>query len=555
MGSLGFAFGETIIKDNKVRKLNPDVKRQGRFFRFYFFILIFVFGIAVITIRLFSLTVISGSYYKKLAGENRIREITLPAPRGIIYDRNKIPLVRNIPKNLFYTEGSTREYIYGEESGNLLGYVGEVGTEELSRLKPYKLKDIVGKVGIEKAYDEVLRGKDGVQMYEVDAKDIYKRTLGRIEPKAGENLILNIELELQKKAAELLKDKKGAVLASDPVSGAILVIYSSPSYDANKILREENLDDIFKNPDNPLFNRAISGLYPPGSTFKIITSIAALSSGAITSDTTVEDSGIIRIGENYSYANWYFTQYGKTEGEVNLIKAIQRSNDIYFYKAGERTGIRELAKWAKNLGVGKILDIDIESEEKGLMPDPDWRKKVFGEEWFLGNTYITAIGQGDILTTPLQVNFWTNVIANGGKLCRPNIAKTRSVSCQDLGIEQEFIKIIREGMVKACEPGGTGWPMFNFSAGNPRIELDGVDFLEGPVASSASGKQVTIKTACKTGTAEFGDPKGKTHAWFTVFAPVFKPQISLTVLVEAGGEGSSVAGPIARDLLKTWFER
>ena len=362
-------------------------------------------------------------------------------------------------------------------------------------------------------------------------------------------------MELQKKAAELLKDKKGAVLASDPVSGAILVIYSSPSYDANKILREENLDDIFKNPANPLFNRAISGLYPPGSTFKIITSIAALSSGAITSDTTVEDSGIIRIGENYSYANWYFTQYGKTEGEVNLIKAIQRSNDIYFYKAGERTGIRELAKWAKNLGVGKILDIDIESEEKGLMPDPDWRKKVFGEEWFLGNTYITAIGQGDILTTPLQVNFWTNVIANGGKLCRPNIAKTRSVSCQDLGIEQEFIKIIREGMVKACEPGGTGWPMFNFSAGNPRIELDGVDFLEGPVASSASGKQVTIKTACKTGTAEFGDPKGKTHAWFTVFAPIFKPQISLTVLVEAGGEGSSVAGPIARDLLKTWFER
>ena len=584
MNPLGLIFGENILKNRNIQ-YKAEGKHRDTFYRFYLFIAILLVGFALLFIRLFTLTMLEGASFRKLSSENRVREANLPATRGIIYDRNKNPLVRNIPvytgidgKILFnkpfdeaqdksrekelFIESATREYIYGEIFGNLIGYTGEASPSDLKKLaslgektdiRPLKLKDKVGKMGVEEAFDETLRGRDGQELYEVDATGKYVRTLGIAESRTGVSLNLNIDLNLSKAADQLMKGRRGAVVVSIPNSGEILVLYSSPNFDPNKILKAEDLDAIFESPDKPLFNRSISGVYPPGSTFKIITSLAGLESGAVKAQTTIEDTGIIKIGDKYSYSNWYFTQYGKIEGQVNLVRALQRSNDIYFYKIGEKTGIATLADWGKKLGIGKRLGIEISSEEAGLMPDPVWRARSKGEDWFLGNTYHTAIGQGDVLVTPLQVNFWTNVIANGGKLCRPYLVANKNPQCEALPIKKENIEIVREGLIKACQEGGTGWPLFNFKINSDKLKIDKINFIESEASGGA--KMTGITTACKTGTAEFGHPKNLTHAWFTVFAPAYSPQISVTVLVEEGGEGSSVAAPIARELLKVWFER
>ncbi|MCL4382428.1 penicillin-binding transpeptidase domain-containing protein, partial [Patescibacteria group bacterium] len=259
----------------------------------------------------------------------------------------------------------------------------------------------------------------------------------------------------------------------------------------------------------------------------------------------VEDTGVITIGP-YKYPNWFWLQYGKTDGLLNIVTALKRSNDIYFYKVGEWVGVEKLAQWAGKMGVGKILGIDLPGEAAGVMPTPEWRKKTRGDEWYLGDTYHLAIGQGDLQVTPLQANFWTNVIANGGKLCRPTLLKNQD--CKDLGLKKETIGLIKEGMKEACSTGGTGWPFFEFK-----------------VQSSEFGER-KISVACKTGTAEYGDPQNKTHAWFTVFAPLpaeksakaapaDEPELTITVLVEGGGEGSNVAAPIAKKILEEWFNR
>ena len=380
----------------------------------------------------------------------------------------------------------------------------------------------------------------------MDADGQKVRTLGRDEPTPGETVELSIDSAISQVVASAFPvDKKGAVIVSKPTTGELLAIYSSPSFNPNGFTlgqTQEQYEELMASPDEPMFFRAIGGVYPPGSTFKLVTAIAALSEGAFEAETTVEDIGVIRIGQ-FSYPNWFFTQYGKTDGLVDIVKAIQRSNDIYFYKAGEGVGIEKLAAWTRKLGVGAPLGIEISGEAAGLMPDPAWKRGHFTSAWdleqrnhlwFLGDTYHVAIGQGYLLTTPLQVNTWTNVVANEGKLCRPTIEKGVR-DCRDLGIDEDTLAIIIEGMKKACEPGGTGWPLFDFQ----------------------------VPVACKTGTAEFGDPDDKTHAWFTVFAPVgsgstppsTEPEISVTVLVEGAGEGSDVAAPIAKKILEEWFRR
>jgi penicillin-binding protein 2 len=301
----------------------------------------------------------------------------------------------------------------------------------------------------------------------------------------------------------------------------------------------------------------------------MLTALAALETGTISPDTKIEDTGVLTVGK-FSFGNWYFSQYGKKEGFLNIVGAIKRSNDIFFYKLGEMIGIQKLADWVKKAGGGSPTGIDMPGEESGLMPDPAWQKEVKGEDWYLGNTYHIAIGQGDILATPLQVNSWTNTVANGGKLCRPHLVRGQKLAagsqnglCKDLNLKKENVALVKEGMNQACSPGGTGFPLFNFKVPSTstdatgkeslKFKIDGVDFLEPTEASVSAKNWVEIPVACKTGTAEYGDPKNKTHAWFTLFAPVVHPQVSITVLVEGGGEGSSVAGPIAKKILDKWF--
>ncbi|MBI4990883.1 hypothetical protein HZB96_02200 [Candidatus Gottesmanbacteria bacterium] len=483
----GGIFPEEIIKEEKLGKFSSSISGSlDTPERVWLFVIILVLGLSLLFGRLSTLTLFEGSSYRKLAEGNRIRESTIPAPRGIIYDRNGNILVRNIPTfslsngQVFFEnipgtvsgeikESISREYEYGELFAHSLGFVGEINEGELKKLNinpssVYKIGDMVGKMGIEKYYDQKLRGRDGKQLQEVDAFGKVVRILGKVDPAAGENLQLSLSVPLQKSAAEGLKDKKGAVVAADPKTGQILALYSSPSFDPNAFIRDVNVEKILTAEDRQLFNRAIAGLYPPGSTFKIITALSALETGSISKSTQFEDTGVLQVGQ-YSYGNWYFNQYGKKEGMLDIVGAIKRSNDIFFYKTGEVVGIEKLSDWAKKIGVGKILGIDIPEEEAGLMPDAKWQKETRGEDWYLGNTYHVAIGQGDVLTTD----------------------------------------------------------------------------------------DIPMDVACKTGTAEFGDPKNRTHAWFTVFAPVNNPQISVTVLVENGGEGSSIAGPIAKNILEEWF--
>ena len=450
----GGIFGEGIIKSKHKRKTGykifpHDLYDSGS--RMLLLSVILFFGLGILLARLVSLTLVEGIRYKTLASENRIREIKVDAPRGIIYDRMGNILVRNTPvfkksnTEIFFekkpssasgefTEGVVRDYVYGSLFAHVVGFTGEIGDEEIKNAKlkmqnsgtDYKSGDIVGKTGIEKEYDEILRGIGGKELVEVDATGSRVRVMGRLSPKSGNNLNVTLDLKLQQAAFDALKDKKGAVVATIPATGEVLVLYSSPSFDPNNFIRGIGLDEILQNEeDRPLFNRAIGGTYPPGSTFKIITSVAALESGAINKDTEIEDTGVLTVG-SFSFGNWYFSKYGRKEGMLNVVGAIRRSNDIFFYKIGELTGIDTIASMARKMGAEKVTGIDIEGEARGVMPDREWVKRVRDENWYLGNTYHVAIGQGDILATPLQVNYWTNAIANNGRVCRPYLAEIKN---------------------------------------------------------------------------------------------------------------------------------
>ncbi|OIN88691.1 hypothetical protein COW80_00375 [Candidatus Beckwithbacteria bacterium CG22_combo_CG10-13_8_21_14_all_01_47_9] len=444
--------------------------------------------------RLIGVGLINHDYYQTLARENRVKVIKLPAERGKIYDR--------------FNQSLTGA---GEAFGHVLGYVGEGNRE------------IIGKDGLELVYDQLLRGKDGSLLVETDAEGLVVREIGRNDPQPGADLTTTLDKGLQQKAFALLAGRKGALVASEPQTGAILALVSSPGFKPDAVgqyLTDKNL---------PLFNRAIGGVYPPGSTFKIITAVAALEEKKIDQTTMIEDTGEIQIGP-YRYGNWYFSQYGRTEGWLNLVGAIKRSNDIFFYRLGESLGIRALSEWAKWFGVGNKTMIDLPGEAAGVMPDPDWKQMVKKEDWFLGDTLISAIGQGDILMTPLQVNQMAGLIAAQGNFCRPYLVGNKN--CRQLDISPSTLALIIEGMSQVTQTGGTAFPFFDFP----------------------------IPVAGKTGTAEFGLPaqagdQAKTHAWFTGFAPADNPNIVVTVLLEGAGEGSYQAAPVAKELLIYWFSR
>lgn len=534
--------------------------------------------------RLLSLQIVKGREYRSLAEGNRIRTETIHAPRGIIYDRNGYPLVRNVPgfrikeadetkvishkeALAVYAKGgkeegelevdSLREYLYAEELSHMLGYLAEASEEEVKSSR-YQPGDRTGRVGIEEKYENHLRGVDGKKLVEIDAKLSKKRSLGEVEARVGKDLWLTIDLSLQRSAFSAMSAvKKGALIVTDPRTGEVLALVAKPSFDPNLFTLGENYNkdrkgNTYKNAQQivsddeqrPLFNRAISGAYPPGSTFKLITAAAGLEGGVISKDTKIEDVGVLRIGP-FSFPNWYFTQYGKLDGVLDIVSALKRSNDIFFYKTAEMLGLEGLERMAKKFGVGQTLGIDLSEEATGLFPNDEWKRRVVGDKWYLGDTYHLGIGQGYLLTTPLQMNMWTAVIANGGRLYEPHLLKSQKSPAHNASqraaggkiknqnfLRQETVALIQEGMRQACSPGGTGWPLFNFKV-----------------------KEREVETACKTGTSEFGDPRGRTHAWFTVFAPVGDPTIVVTVLVEEGGEGSNVAAPIAKKILEEWFSR
>lgn len=245
----------------------------------------------------------------------------------------------------------------------------------------------------------------------------------------------------------------------------------------------------------------------------------------------MNDTGEIKVGQ-YRYGNWYFDQYGRTEGEINLVRALARSNDIFFYRVGEEAGVDRLVEWSGKFGLGQATGIEL-PEAEGLVPNRLWKERVTGEKWFLGNTYHLSIGQGDLLTTPLQIARMTSA-AVSGRLCKVSLLMETRFDCRDLGLSSDQLSLVREGMRQACATGGTAFPFFDFS---PYV-------------------------LCKTGTAQHSgqdanDPRDasghvKPHAWITVAYPGENPEMILTVMLESAGEGSAEAGPVAKDILTQW---
>lgn len=514
-------------------KSNSRVVKQTRFRSWSWPVLLLVFSFSVLLSRAAFLQVVMGGELTKRADENRMELLVVKPDRGVVLDRNGVVVARN---GLNEADKIVREYPYGEALSGVLGY----------------LSDGEGKAGVEKSFEEKLRGIPGEDLEEENAKGETLKIIRQKEPVSGSEVRLTLEVGLNKRILEILNERnsddgvpgvKGAVIVSRIQTGEILALMSYPTYDDNLFsgLAPE-MDDYYQSVNQvlndqkgkPMFNRAIAGAYPPGSIFKLITAVAGLEEGVINKDTTVDDTGELKVGI-YRYGNWYFDQYGRTEGVIGLKRALARSNDIFFYKVGEWLTIDKLSIWARKIGLGEKTEINLPGEVDGTIPDRLEKERLTGERWFLGNTYHAAIGQGDILATPLQMNLATARVISGKK-CQPKLELLSDDDCSDLGIKSESRQIIIEGMREACESGGTAFPFFD----------------------------APYERVCKTGTAQHGGEETLPHAWITVVLPTtmntnehqsapintnnrsYENGVVLTVLLEEAGEGSAEAGAVAR---------
>ncbi len=514
----------TVVTQESRRGYGVAEARGSSPGRTYFLWVVFAVVVGVVVARLFYLQVFEGGSKYLLSQSNTVKVERERAPRGVIYDRNGKALVRNTPDEKY---GVTRQYVIGPSAAHVVGYVAEVRGDELGCRGGlcYESGSLTGRAGIEQVMEEVLRGRDGGRVIEVNAKGEEVRMLGRYEPEAGGDVMLTIDYRLQQAIYEALEGKVGAVVASD-MQGRVLGLVSSPSFDPNMFTvdpKPEVLKNMLEDKDAQYFlNRAIGGAYAPGSVYKLVTAYAGLESGKLSPERRIEDTGEIKI-DQYRYGNWYFDQYGKTEGELDLVGALRRSNDIFFYRVGEEVGAEELASWSKRMGLGVKTGIELPGEVEGLVPFPLWRERYIGEKWFLGNTYHMAIGQGDLLTTPVQIARMT-VAAVSGRICAVTLLGGREVDCHEIEVDGRNIEVVREGMKQACAPGGTAFPFFDFE---PYV-------------------------LCKTGTAQHGGEKTLPHAWITVAYPGENPEMVVTVILEAAGEGSYEAGPVAKKIVEEY---
>ena len=478
------------------------------------------------------------------------------------------------------TEVPVRDYVYGELLSHVLGFMGPIpaAAEESYRARGYSNpNERVGLNGLEFTYQRELRGLPGYKNIEVDILGREMRTVGQVaEPVPGLNLILNLDLRLQRVMADELQammDQQdapwGVAIAMEPKTGAVLGLVSLPSFDNN--IFAERIDEDYlsleRDERRPLINYAIGGLYPPGSIFKLVTSTAALAEEIIGSNTTIVDSGPIYLPNRYApddpelaqeFVSWNH-KLGIVHGAVNVVQAIALSNDIFFYIIGggypptefEGLGQRRLAEWAGLFGYGEPTGIDLPGEVGVVVPNDQWKRQLYAESWTTGDSYNMAIGQGYMLATPMQVLESTTAVANGGTVYRPQIV--RQIVDANGGLQRDFspeavrelpvdaadIDLVRQGMLSAVNsPGGTAF----------EARLDYVD------------------VAGKTGTAEFceyipeledcrrdEEDNLPTHAWFSAYAPYEDPEIAVVVFVYDGGEGSEAAAPVAKAILETYF--
>lgn len=566
------------------------------------FIYLISIGFAIILLRLWQLQILHGEEYREISESNRLRIIGVPAPRGIIFDRNGIPLVKNSPyfcasiipdefnrtnipalaavlkmpeeeltnkllrkglspltpvrlkEGLSFEEVSyiearrsdfpgliidievSREYIYGSNGSHLIGYLGKLNPEQSKKpeFRDVPLQAFIGQWGIEKLFDKTLRGTAGQRIIEVNALGREIRLLRENPPVKGTDLTLSLDIALQREAEKAFEGKMGALVAVKPGTGEILGLVSAPSFDPNKFAKGISYDEwvsLSQDKKLPMLNRAIQSQYPPGSTFKIITAVAGLEEEAIDDHTKVDCKGGI------SYGKWTFGCWKKTgHNVVSLHRAMVESCDVYFYEAGKRLGIDKINKYALMFGLGKETGITIGKEKKGIIPSVEWKKENKKAPWYLGETFVNAIGQGYVSATPVQMTVMISAVSNGGTIYRPTILRDEApVIVSKAEVKPETLKLIKDSLVGVVnESSGTGW----------------------------TAKSATTLIGGKTGTAQVVGirkdskhlpEKFRDHAWFVAFAPEENPEIALTVFVEHGGHGGSAAAPIAKKAIEAYL--
>jgi penicillin-binding protein 2 len=553
---------------------------------------IFVILFILLSVRLWYLQAIRGAEYAALSQKNSIRLIRLRAPRGEVIDRHGEVLLTNRPgfnivvfrsgkagdntsrDVLFSTLGVGKEfsdfpirrfspakkdvpwekvvwvverktnlpevsievqpkryYPGGQTTSHILGYIGEIGQSEMQELAEhgYSTGDMIGKSGVEKMFENQLRGKDGGKQIIVNAKGHQIKILGCKEPLPGSNIRLTIDYRIQKLIESAIGKKRGGIVVIDPRNGEILGLVSRPDFDPNIFTRpisSEVWGKLSSGQHSVFTNRVIQGQYPPASTFKLVVAAAALEEGLIGADDLFVCKGSYQVG-NRAFRCWK----RKGHGAVNITEGIVQSCDIFFYQLGQRVGVEKMAYYARKLGLGSPTGIDIPGEKAGLIPTPHWKRDRFRMGWYPGDTVNMSIGQGYVLTTPIQMANAFCTIANGGTLYKLHlldailtpegklIEKTAPRIIRQLDLKPQTKKILREAFIS--------------------------------VVSRGTGRKAKVKgtdVAGKTGTSE--NPHGADHAWFIGFAPADSPRICVAVLLENAGQGGSVAAPICGKIIE-----
>ena len=449
-----------------------------------------------------------------------------------------------------------RVYHYDDLAANVIGYIGSINPKELEADEDevYEGGDLVGKRGLERIREPDLRGEKGSSSTEVNASGFEQQQLKYEDPLPGRDITLTIDVDLQQAAEQYLaiSDKAGAVVAMEVDSGRVLAAASAPTIHLEDFIggiSKKNWNALLENPRNPLLNKPVQGVYPPGSTYKIVTALAGLAEGVITEHTTFYCPGHYYFGRRL-YRCWKHSGHGT----VDVRRAITESCDVFFYQTGQRLGVDRLAAYAKKLGLGARSGIELEHEKGGIVPTKDWKRKRFKEKWHEGETLSVAIGQGFNNMTPLQICLMTMAVANGGKIYKPQIVETVKTTDGEIieqlnpellselsGREKQYLPIIEDGLYGVVQ-GKRG------TARNVRIE--------GLTVAGKTGTAQVVRLAQYKGLKEQDIPyKFRDHAWFTCYAPADNPKIAVTVLVEHGLHGGSGAGPIARVVLKKYFEQ
>lgn len=430
-------------------------------------------------------------------------------------------------------KAARREYVNGAIFSHVIGYEGKIEKEELADHPDYLFTDSIGKQGVEKVYESTLRGVHGREVVEVDSLGRVKKELGIVPPQPGQDLSLTIDKGLSEKLYTTMAEwfmahdlKSGAAIALDPRSGAVRALVSYPGYDNNLFsggIESDEYKMLIENPSKPLFNRAVAGEYPPGSTLKPVIAAAALAERIITPDTMIESRGGISVGR-FFFGDW------KAHGFTDLRRAIAVSSDVYFYTLGggyggtAGLGMDRMKRYEERFGYGSPTGIDLPGEADGFLPDPAWKEKKIGERWYIGDDYHAAIGQGFITATLLQIANSIAAIANGGTLYTPHVRESASAPSRSVAVSSDILRVIREGMRETVTEG-----------------------------TAQSLQALPVAVAGKTGTAQYGTGD-LTHGWFVSFAPYENPELVMIVLVEGQSKESTYhAVPITKTVLEWYF--